>query len=254
MIFYFSATGNCKYVASRLAANTQEKMISITECIQNKEFTFILSQEESIGLISPTYAWGLPSIVCEFLEKLNLEFEKAPYAYFVATYGTTPGQTGYFANRYMEPKGVVFHSMFSVKMPDTWTPVFDLSKLEKVNRINGLAESEISYMIEKISNRECGDFMKRKVPRFAAKAMYKVGYNFIRKTNKFHVEDNCITCGLCEKSCPANAIKIQNEKPIWVKNKCVMCFGCLHRCPKFSIQYGGNTKKHGQYTNPNVKM
>ena len=33
-----------------------------------------------------------------------------------------------------------------------------------------------------------------------------------------------------------------------------MCLGCLHRCPKFAIQYGRNTKKHGQYTNPNVKL
>ena len=32
-----------------------------------------------------------------------------------------------------------------------------------------------------------------------------------------------------------------------------MCLGCLHRCPEFAIQYGKNTKKHGQYMNPNVK-
>ena len=33
-----------------------------------------------------------------------------------------------------------------------------------------------------------------------------------------------------------------------------MCLGCLHRCPKFAIQYGSRTKKHGQYTNPKVKV
>ena len=26
-----------------------------------------------------------------------------------------------------------------------------------------------------------------------------------------------------------------------------MCLACLHHCPKFAIQYGKNTKKHGQY-------
>ena len=46
---------------------------------------------------------------------------------------------------------------------------------------------------------------------------------------------------------------MQASKPVWVKDKCVMCLGCLHRCPKFAIQYGRNTKKHGQYANPNVK-
>ena len=47
---------------------------------------------------------------------------------------------------------------------------------------------------------------------------------------------------------------MKNKRPIWVKEKCVMCLGCLHRCPKFAIEYGKNTTKHGQYTNPNVKV
>ena len=29
--------------------------------------------------------------------------------------------------------------------------------------------------------------------------------------------------------------------------------GCA-RCPKFAIQYGKHTAKHGQYTNPNVTL
>ena len=50
------------------------------------------------------------------------------------------------------------------------------------------------------------------------------------------------------------AIEIRDKKPVWVKQKCTACLGCLHRCPKFAIQYGKNTVKHGQYTNPNVKV
>ncbi|HOO26860.1 MAG TPA: EFR1 family ferrodoxin, partial [Lachnospiraceae bacterium] len=67
------------------------------------------------------------------------------------------------------------------------------------------------------------------------------------------VEDTCIGCGLCAEKCPVNAIKIQNGKPVWVREQCVMCLKCLHHCPKFSIQYGRHTKKHGQYRNPNVR-
>lgn len=33
MIFYFSATGNSQYVAERIAAETQDETVSITECM-----------------------------------------------------------------------------------------------------------------------------------------------------------------------------------------------------------------------------
>ena len=68
MIFYFSATGNSKYVADRVAAVTGELCISIAECIKAQRFTFSPDKEEPIGILSPVYCWGLPSIMNEFLE------------------------------------------------------------------------------------------------------------------------------------------------------------------------------------------
>jgi NAD-dependent dihydropyrimidine dehydrogenase PreA subunit/flavodoxin len=252
MIFYFSATGNCKYVGSRIARNTNDEMVSIADCMKNERFSFSIQQKEAIGIISPTYSFGLPAIVIKFLENLILTADGKPYVYFVGTYGTTPGQIGYFSNQYMKKKGYPFDAQFSVKMPDTWTPIFDLSNKEKVSKINDAAESQIDFLIDKIVKTESGDFMKNKVPRFAAKLLYKFEYDNMRKTNHFIVEDTCISCGLCEKKCPDNAIKMCDGKPVWMKEQCVMCLGCLHRCPKFAIQYGKNTKRHGQYTNSNI--
>lgn len=47
---------------------------------------------------------------------------------------------------------------------------------------------------------------------------------------------------------------MQEKRPVWVKAKCALCLGCLHCCPKFAIQYGKRTQRHGQYTNPNVTL
>ena len=257
MIFYFSATGNCKHVASEISRVTGERMISITECMEAGEFTFSLNSEGKdamLGLVVPTYAWGLPTIVCDFLKRLEISYGEMPYAYFVATYGTTPGQTGYFAEQYMREKGISFQSRFSIKMPDTWTPVFDLSNPDKVGKINQDADLQIRNMILAIADREKGNFMQRKVPLILAKALYAMGYPVLRRTGKFHVQDTCIGCGLCEKKCPVNAIQMENKRPVWVSKECVMCLGCLHHCPEFAIQYGKNTSKHGQYTHPAVKI
>lgn len=251
MIFYFSATGNCKYVSQRIAAHNGETAISITECVKQQKYHFS-SDNGTVGIITPTYAWGLPSIVRDFLNELVLD-ERPSYLWFLATYGTTSGQTGRFANEIMQKKGLTFGAYFSVKMPDTWTPTFDLSDSQKVCRINLDAEQEIDFAIEKIQHHSIGNYKRNKVPTAAAKAFYGLAYDKMRKTSHFRVENSCVGCGLCAKNCPVSAIEIHGKKPVWVKERCVMCLGCLHHCPKFAIQYGNRTQKHGQYTNPNVK-
>ncbi len=254
MIFYFSATGNCKYVAERIAKEENDKVIAIAEVLNKEMCTFHIDNGESVGIVSPTYAWGLPSIVIDFLKIVRFSYETKPYFYFIATYGTTPAHSGYFADKYLkENTKTEFDAFYSVKMPDTWTPIFDLSDKEKVSEINKRVEPQIDKLIDKISEKSNGDFMQDKVPRITA-VIYKPYYEIMRKTKHFTVDDSCIGCGLCANKCPVKAIKMKDKKPEWTKERCVMCLGCLHRCPKFAIQYGKNTKKHGQYQNPNTKI
>lgn len=251
MIFYFSATGNSKYVADRIAAATGDKTTSITDCCKGDGFSFD-GADKTVGIVSPTYAWGLPIIVREFLQKLTLH-TKPDYLWFAATYGTTPGQTGRFAEDILNANGLSVSAKFSVKMPDTWTPIFDLSDKKKVSHINERAEVEIDRIIRQIFDRETGDHMKNKTPLCLAKAVYGIEYDAMRKTKHFAVEDSCIGCGLCARNCPVSAIEIREKNPVWVKDQCVMCLGCLHHCPKFAIQYGKRTKPHGQYQHAKYK-
>ncbi len=51
--------------------------------------------------------------------------------------------------------GISASAKFGVKMPDTWTPIFDLSSKSKVQRINEAAERQIDRMIGAIRNRAC---------------------------------------------------------------------------------------------------
>lgn len=80
MILYFSAA-------------EKQEMLSIVDCVRNGKYAF---SDKTIGIISPTYDWGLPSIVKEFLEKASFQ---TGYMYYVATYGTTPGASGAMANK-----------------------------------------------------------------------------------------------------------------------------------------------------------
>lgn len=246
MVLYFSATGNCKYVATRLVQSARQEMLSIVDCIQSNRYNFT---DDAIGIVSPTYFWTLPNIVKEFLEKATFETE---YLYFISTYGTTTGASGDMASKSIHGRKI--DAFYSVRMADTWTPVFDLSSPKKIAVFTRTTESEIDEIISGVSEKRTIKHMAPRTPAFITELVSQPIYDRIRRNPKFHVEDSCIGCGLCERRCPVSAIKMENGRPSWQDNRCVMCFGCLHRCPKFAIQYGKNTKHHGQYTNPNVKL
>ena len=243
MIFYFSATGNSRHVAKNIADALGENAINITECLKKEFFNFLADKNEKIGFVFPVYNFGIPITVVDFIEKLNLQ-HCGNHVFTVATCGGFSGGASKIAKDLLNKKEIAVGAHFSVRMPDTWTPAYDVSDKNKNEKINAKADKKIDSIIIRIKKCRNGNFDSWRIP-FGEK--FYGGYEPLRRTSSLSVEENCIGCGLCAKECPVDAIEIQNGKPVWVKEKCAMCLGCLHRCPQFAIQRGENTKKHGQY-------
>ena len=151
MILYFSATGNSKYVAARLAKSTEQNMLSIVDCMHEGRYSF---EDDTIGIVAPTYFWGLPSIVEEFLQKAEF---KTDYLYYVSTYGTTPGASGALAEKAINCRKI--DAFYCVRMPDTWTPMFDLSTPEKVAAFTKTTEKSIDDICRNVAERHTNSHM-----------------------------------------------------------------------------------------------
>lgn len=247
MILYFSATGNSRHVAMRIADSLGDKAISI----EGLSPDLTIADGECLGLVSPTAWWELPVITRQFIRSMNVT-GKPSYVFFVVTYGTTSGATAADASHELRRRGIHLNAAFGVKMPDTWTPLFDLSDKDKVAKINEEAEKQIDKLLPRIAAHEKGFHVALRTP-YAFRLFTDCMLDINRHTKNFHVEDTCIGCGKCARNCPAQAIEIRDKRPVWTKDMCALCFRCLHNCPKFAIQYGRNTKAHGQYLHPSLK-
>ena len=59
MIIYYSATGNCKYVAKKIADKTRDIAVSMI----GHNDSIYLKKGESLGIVVPVHFWG-SSCIC----------------------------------------------------------------------------------------------------------------------------------------------------------------------------------------------
>ena len=117
MIFYFSGTGNTKWVAQQLAAATGEQLLYIPDELKKGAMDYTLQDNERLGFCFPTHGWQPPRIVRDFIRKAT--FHHTSYIYAVTTCGDNMGYAMRILNKELAAKGLQAESTFAVLMPES---------------------------------------------------------------------------------------------------------------------------------------
>ena len=120
MIFYFSGTGNSKWIANQLSKEQKEDLVFIPDALRSGVLEFCLKEEETIGFVFPIYSWAPPEIVLSFIQKLSLKGYRGQYLFFVCSCGDDTGLTQQVLTKAFRHKGWECHAGFSVTMPNNY--------------------------------------------------------------------------------------------------------------------------------------
>ena len=244
MIFTFSGTGNSFHVAKRVCNALGVEKTFVSTAVKFKRWMFD-AKGEDVGFVFPVYYSGLPSMVAEFAE--NVEVRTPGKVFCIATCGGLSGIAGEMLQEKLGNRLKV-DAFYDIEMPDNYVIGFDLQPAEKQKELLDASEVKIDEIIASIKAGEKGDFMTRKKSEGALE-MY-ARYEEDRTTDKFWLNDRCIECRICEEVCPENVIRVYHRKPVWDEEKCSLCLSCINLCPKKAIEYGDDTAARGRYHHP----
>ena len=250
MIFYFTGTGNSLYAAKQIGKVLEDEPIAIQQCMKNNQYHFTLMENESIGFVFPCYFFGLPSIVIDFIQKLELANYNKHYIYAVSTCGGNIGNAFSLLRRKLSQRKWHLNAGFELIMPDNYILQFNLlpdkEKMEQLLKNTDPQLDDIyKYILHQKDNKSKSNFKGWLSTTFT----YPF-YNFVRSTKKYYANENCNGCGNCAKYCPLNMIEMKENKPVWKQGKCTQCIACIHRCPQKAAQYRGKTESRGRYVHP----
>lgn len=240
MILYFTGTGNSKYVANRIAAALNDEAINLFDKIKNEDYSPMTSDSPWI-IVTPTYAWQIPNIAKNWLNKVALNGNKS--IFFVLTCGDSIGNAATFAKNYAKAKNMKFKGLTKVVMPENYIAMFNVPNEAEAKDIIEKSNAEIDLIASAIKSGRNFITETSFLGALQSGPINKIFYSAFVKDKKFTVSPNCNGCGICKNGCITNNITIKNGKPLWNGN-CTHCMACICNCPKEAIEYG--TKSIGQ--------
>ena len=244
MILYYTGTGNSAYTARRIANAIGDEAADLFERLRDNDTSPLESQKPWV-IVTPTYAWRIPRIVRDWLDKTALRGSRD--IYFVMTCGSEIGNADKYNRDLCAEKGLACMGTAQIVMPENYIAMFSAPQADEARQIVAKAEPVIDRVITTIqSNQPFAPTRNKLYDRFMSGPVNPIFYKCFVKANAFTASGACIGCGQCAKRCPMNNVTLKDGKPVWDKD-CTHCMACICYCPVSAIEYGKKSVGQPRY-------
>lgn len=203
--------------------------------IENKSIANDHNEAELIGFIIPIYAFGLPEMAVNFLNKLPKSKKQKTFLF------TSPaGHEGVGilqGSLILKSKGYNLVKAHSVYMPDTWIAVMNAPEDEKLQKKCSDNSKILGNYLKEIEEGKTSIGIANPLAIISLGLIYLmfvlIGRHQAGKV--FCFNKKCVKCKICYENCPSKTIKWKNKRPYWSWN-CQQCFRCINACPYNAIE------------------
>jgi ferredoxin len=258
LTFYFSGTGNTKYIADLFSYKMNAKCISIEADI---DFTVEIKGHDTIAFCYPTYCSRVPRIMREFVHKHMDELIGKKVIILITQQAFSGDGARVFTDMFESGAlEVIYAEHFNMQQNmgnfPVWRNLFkpnDKSKRKFIKK----AEAKMTVVCNDIKNNVVKKRGFSKISKLLGciqgkpwqKNTSDIAPQRLEKKlkNDVRIRQDCTACNICTKICPMKNL-INHEGQIQHLSNCTLCYRCVNRCPQKAITVYIHTKPKWQYT------
>jgi len=160
MIYYFSGTGNTRWVAEQVSRACGLALRNVADCLDDVATPERnLWTEGILGLAFPIYGWTIPKVAEAFIRSLpRAEAQGAYYVFALLICGDDIGRAHERLAMLLAEKGYELSAVWSFSMPNTYVglPFFDVDNEELAARKIKSTQAKLPRVAQQILCREKG--------------------------------------------------------------------------------------------------
>jgi NAD-dependent dihydropyrimidine dehydrogenase PreA subunit len=248
IIYYLSGTGNA-LIAARWFADQARRRGMTADIIPIDRFRTPLQVPDGegtlIGFFYPTHGFSLPWYMLKFM----LAFPRGRRDIFcLNTFGGTkigkvhlPGLSGLaliLPALLFFLKGYRMRGLVSLNLPSNWISLHPGLTPSAVASLADHCRNKVESYAASLLSGGTPFHGLISLPFDLAVSPVALGYTFVGRfwlAKMYLATLECDGCGICESSCPMNALIMKNKRPFWTFH-CESCMRCMNICPKKAIQ------------------